>query len=143
MCTTATDSFVKRNAQPIQCIDDVFLRSGNKALGVGVFDAENEVAMVLFGKQVIVQGSTDSADVKRAGRTRGKAYPYTFGFGHIRMDCVSFQPAKVRFFKNFICTFMNKHHPYEKEEIQGGFIPEPYKNRVFRHGGNFDRAVIS
>ena len=73
---------VKVNAQPFERLDDVGLGTGNKPMGVGVFDTENQVAMVLLGKQVVIESGTDSADVQGARGAGRETHPY-FSFGHI------------------------------------------------------------
>ena len=59
--------FVKVDAEPAEGLDDVFLCTGHKAIGVGVFDAENEFAAVLAGKEVVIECCAHSTDVERAG----------------------------------------------------------------------------
>ena len=64
---TESHPFVKVDAEPAEGLDDVFLCTGHKAVGVGVFDAENEFAAVLAGKEVVIECCAHSTDVERAG----------------------------------------------------------------------------
>ena len=45
-------------------------------MGVSVLDTEDEVTAMLTGKEVIIQCSTYSADVKSTGRAWRKAHSY-------------------------------------------------------------------
>lgn len=62
---------------PFESVNEVFERALHKAFLVGVFDAEDEFAVVLFGKEVGVKSGAESADMKVAGGGGGKA-----GFNH-------------------------------------------------------------
>lgn len=57
------DTLVEVDAKPFERLDDVFLRSGNEAARIGVLDAKNELAAVLAGKEVVVQGGAHAADM--------------------------------------------------------------------------------
>ena len=68
------DAFVRGNAAPIQRFTDVVFGSFDKTRLVGVLDAEDEGAAVLFGKEVIVQGRAHPTHVQRASGAGGKSY---------------------------------------------------------------------
>ena len=76
--------FVEVDAQPFEGFDDVGLGSRYEPLGVGIFDAENHVAVVLLGKQIVIESGTDSANVQGARGTWCETHPY-FSFGHIHI----------------------------------------------------------
>ena len=75
-------AFVELNAQPLEGFDDILLCARHKAGGVGVFDAENEVAAVLAGEKIVVEGGTHAADMQRP-RGAGCEAHTDFSFGHI------------------------------------------------------------
>ena len=68
------DPLVGSNAAPIQRFTDVVFGSFDKTRLVGVLDAEDEGAAVLFGKEVIVQGRAHPTHVQRASGAGGKSY---------------------------------------------------------------------
>ena len=49
-----TDTFVELDSQPGKRFYNIGLRPGNEALRVGIFDTENQISTILFGKQIIV-----------------------------------------------------------------------------------------
>ena len=59
-------ALVDADAQPLQGLVDVFLGTGHKACAVGVLDAQDHVAAVLTGKQVIIKCCAHAANVQRA-----------------------------------------------------------------------------
>ena len=61
------DTFVKLYAEPSERLEDIVFRAGNEAVGVGVFDAEHEVAAVLACKEIVIEGCADTSDVQRSG----------------------------------------------------------------------------
>ena len=60
-------TLVRDDAAPVQGLDDVLLCAGHKAVGVRVFDTDDEVSSLLLGIEVIIQGRTYTAHVKRSG----------------------------------------------------------------------------
>lgn len=48
------DTFVELDSQPGKRFYNIGFRSGNETLGVGIFDTENQISTILFGKQIIV-----------------------------------------------------------------------------------------
>ena len=63
LVTTERNALVELDAQPLERLDDILFCSRDKARGVGVFDAEHEVAAMLARKQVIIECGTYAADV--------------------------------------------------------------------------------
>ena len=66
--TALAHTFVNADAQPFQGFVDIVLSARHKAGRVGVLDAENHVAAMLAGKQVVIQRGTRATNVQR---TRG------------------------------------------------------------------------
>ncbi len=64
--TTFTDSFIKLNAEPIKTLHDVFFSTGHKPTAVGVLDAENHVASMLAGEEIVEKRSADTSNVEGA-----------------------------------------------------------------------------
>jgi hypothetical protein len=56
-------TLVELDAQPLERLDDIFLGTGYETIGVGVLDTEHQIAAVLLGKQIIIQGSTYTANM--------------------------------------------------------------------------------
>ena len=75
-------ALVELDAQPAERLDDVFLRPGDEARGVGVFNPEHHFAAPLAREEVIVQRGAHSAYVERTRRTGRKAHP-CFSFFHV------------------------------------------------------------
>ncbi len=71
-----THSFVDADSEPVQGFVDIVFRTGHKPVGIGVLYAENHVAAVLAGKQVVIQSRAHASDVERAGGGGGESYPY-------------------------------------------------------------------
>ena len=69
-------TFVELDAQPSETLYDIVFGSGHKACGVGVFDAENEVATVLACKQIVVEGGAYAAYMKWSGGTWCESHSY-------------------------------------------------------------------
>ena len=67
-------ALVGEDAAPAEALDDVFFRARHETLGVGVLDAEDEIAAGLFGVQIIIERRADTAHVERPGRARCKTY---------------------------------------------------------------------
>ena len=57
------DTLVELDAQPAEGLDDISLSLGNETGGVGILDAEHQVAAMLTGKQIVIQGSAHTADM--------------------------------------------------------------------------------
>ena len=71
---TKRDSLVELDTQPAERLDDILLGTGHEAVRVGVLNTEHQVATVLTGKQIIIQGGTDATDMQSPRRTRGKTH---------------------------------------------------------------------
>ena len=56
-------TLVELDAQPLERLDDIFLGTGYETIGVGVLDTEHQIAAVLLGKQIIIQGGTYTANM--------------------------------------------------------------------------------
>ena len=67
-------TLVELDAKPAERFDDIILGSGNKTIAVGVLDAEHQVAVVLAGEQVIIQGCTHASNVQSTRRTGCKTH---------------------------------------------------------------------
>ena len=68
-------ALVPVEAEPAQPVDDPGGAVGDVAPGVGVLDAEHELAAVAAREKVRVKGGPRSADMQEAGRRRGKPGP--------------------------------------------------------------------
>lgn len=67
-------AFIDADAEPAERLVDIFLGSGHEAVGVGVLDAENHVAAVLAGEEVVIEGCTHASDMEGACGRGGKTY---------------------------------------------------------------------
>jgi len=56
-------TFVWGERAPGKAVEDIFFGSGYIAALVGVFDAEDEVALVLAGVEVIIEYGSDASEV--------------------------------------------------------------------------------
>ncbi len=70
-------TFVKLDAEPSERFDYVFFGSGNETVGVGVLNAEYQIAAVLTGKQIVVQCGAYSTDMQGPRRAWCEAHPYS------------------------------------------------------------------
>jgi hypothetical protein len=52
--TAEAYALVEGDAEPLERLKDILLRTRYKTVGVGVLDTEDEVATMLFCKQIIV-----------------------------------------------------------------------------------------
>ena len=75
LVTTETHTFVKPNPQPLERLDNVFLSTWHETVRIGILNTEYQVATMLLGKQVIIQGSAHTADMQSPRRTWCKAHP--------------------------------------------------------------------
>jgi len=64
---------IPSDAQPLQALDDAIDRLLGRALGVGVFNTQDQFTVMLLGEQPVVKGSASPTDMEIAGRTGGKA----------------------------------------------------------------------
>ena len=71
---TEADTLVELDAQPFERLNDILLGTRHKTVGVGVLNTEHQIAAMLLGKQVIIQGGAHSANMQSPRRTRGKTY---------------------------------------------------------------------
>ena len=69
-------TLVERQAEPLERLYDIGFRARHKAVGVGVFDAQQKIAAMLLGEQVIEQSRAYPAYMQGAGGTRRKTYPH-------------------------------------------------------------------
>ena len=60
---TEAHAFIELDAEPFERFNDVVLSSWHKTRGVGVFDAEHEVATMLASKEIVVERGANAADV--------------------------------------------------------------------------------
>ena len=74
--TSDMDTFVELDAEPCEGLDDVVFGAWHEAGLVGILDAENHLAAILFGEQVVIQCGAHTADVKRSGGAWCKTYSY-------------------------------------------------------------------
>ena len=63
MVAAVAYALVELDAEPLERLDDVLLRTGNEAVGVGVLNAEHEVAAVLARKEIVVERGAHTADM--------------------------------------------------------------------------------
>ena len=78
-------ALVELDAQPAESLNDISLGSRHETGGIGVLDTEHQITAMLACKQIIVQGGTHTADMKRTRRTGCKADPYS-SFCHISLS---------------------------------------------------------
>ena len=69
------DTLIKLNAQPLERFDDIFLCPRYETCRIGIFYAEHKVALMLTGKQIIIQGSTHATNVQCPCWTRCETHP--------------------------------------------------------------------
>ena len=67
---------VPLEAEPAQVLQDAVLGLFRRSLGVGVFDAEDERAVVAAREQPVEQRRAGVADVQRAGRAGGETHSH-------------------------------------------------------------------
>ena len=72
--SSEANAFVEMYAQPLERLQDIFLRPGHKTVAVRVLDAEHQVAPMLACKEIIIQRSTHTTDVQGTRRTGRKTY---------------------------------------------------------------------
>ena len=74
MAAAKRHALVELNAEPAKRLNDIFLGSGNKASGVGVFYAKNEFAPMLAGKKIVIKRRAHAANMEGSGGTGSKAH---------------------------------------------------------------------
>ena len=57
------DTLVKLDTEPFERLDDILLCTRHETVGISILDTENQVATMLLGKQIIIQGSTNTTDM--------------------------------------------------------------------------------
>ena len=62
------DAFIRDDPAPVEGLDDIFLGSRDKPLGVCVFYPYDKIPSVLLGVEVVVQCCPDSAHMERPCR---------------------------------------------------------------------------
>ncbi|EJW91904.1 hypothetical protein EVA_19992 [gut metagenome] len=72
--TSEADPFVKLDAEPLERLNDIIFSTRYETVGVGVLNAEHHVTAVLTGKEVVVEGSTYTADMQRSRGTGCEAH---------------------------------------------------------------------
>ena len=60
---TEAHAFIELDAEPFERFNDIVLSSWHKTRGVGVFDAEHEVATMLASEKIVVERGANAADV--------------------------------------------------------------------------------
>src|SRR5262245_18075936 len=76
-------TFVPREAEPPQPVQDRRQRLARGARGVGVLDAQHEDATLSTREEVIVEGGADASDVEVPGGARGEANANAHGAAKI------------------------------------------------------------
>ena len=84
--TAEMDALVELDAQPIESLDDVLFGTRHKTGLVGVFYAQNHLAALLTGEEVVVEGGAHTADVKWPRGGGGEAYSY-----HVRSKVLCYK----------------------------------------------------
>ena len=74
---TKANALVELDAQPLKRLDDILLCTRHETVGISILDTEYEIATMLLGKQVIIQGGTYAADMQCSRRTWCKTHPYS------------------------------------------------------------------
>ena len=74
MRTADIDALVPVNTEPIQGLDDCLIGLFGVASGIGIFDAEDQLATSVTGICPVEQGGADEANVRGTGWRRAKAY---------------------------------------------------------------------
>lgn len=69
-------AFIMLQASPLETVDDLFRRAFYFPILVSVLDSKDELAVVDFGVEVVVQGSSQSTDVKVTSRRRSESDSY-------------------------------------------------------------------
>ena len=59
--------FVYSDAEPFKGFENILFGSRHKTGGVRIFNTEQHISTMLTGKQIIIQGSTHTADMQRSG----------------------------------------------------------------------------
>ena len=77
-------TLVDFDSAPVERFHDVVLGSRYVAGLVGIFDSQQEIPAVVFGKKIVKKGGAHPSDVKWSGRTRGKT-DADFGRSHMNM----------------------------------------------------------
>src|SRR5688572_27157365 len=71
--------FIPVEPQPSQVFEDAVLRLASRPLRVGVFDPQDERALVAVREEPVEQCGPRVADVQLSGRTRSKTYSHNQG----------------------------------------------------------------
>ena len=48
------NSFVRNDAAPVECLDDIFLCSRNESLRVGILNTDDEITSALLCEEVVI-----------------------------------------------------------------------------------------
>ena len=77
LIATKRDTLIKLDTQPLKRLNDILLCTRHETIGVSILNAEYQIAAMLLGKQIIVQGGTHTTDMQSSRRTRCKTHPYS------------------------------------------------------------------
>ena len=81
MISPEGDTLVELDAQPLEGRDNIFLGSRHETRGVSILYAKHEIAPMLAGEQVIIQGRANSSDMQGTRRAGSETHPH-FSFFH-------------------------------------------------------------
>ena len=82
MVATEAHTLIELYTEPLEALKYILLGTGNKAVGVSILNTENKFAIVLTGKQIVVQCRADTTDMQRTRWARCEPYSY-FSFLHL------------------------------------------------------------
>ncbi len=69
-----TDAFVDLDSAPLQGFDDVILGPRNETLRIGILDAQNHLAPVTAGEQIVIKRRAHSSHVEGSRGTRSETH---------------------------------------------------------------------
>ena len=75
--TTKAYTLIELDAKPLKRLNNIFLGTWDETIRIGILNTENQVATMLLGKQIIIQGGTHTADVQRTRWAGCKTYSYS------------------------------------------------------------------
>ena len=71
------DTLVELYAEPSERFEYILLGTLDETVGIGIFETENKISTMLFGKQIIIQRSSYAANVQRACGAGCEAHSYS------------------------------------------------------------------
>jgi len=101
--TTDVGAFVPGEADPLEGVEDHLLGGGDEAGAVGVFDAEDELAVALARKDVVEEADVGGANVGVAGGRGGDADADGTGVG-CGGGCVCHKSSRLMLTEPLRCT---------------------------------------